>query len=204
MFKKGLLLALALVVSAAAMAQQPRVAVTRRPIGIMQDVNGPVDTDSFVVANAGSEMVSISLSRSATFFTTSPSSFVLQPGATQTVTIRPAFSSGYEEGHVNINVGGFPHPITVPVRIFIASRPQGSTTPILATGLIVTSGRAGQSHSGSFNMSNNGSVTMQGTLISDAPWIVPPLTSIYIALVKNNAAVAARIAVALARLRREG
>jgi len=170
---------LCLSIAIAASAAGPEIAITRFPSGIMQPVNTPAETDTFVLANVGDAAGSVTVSRSHTFFTVTPAQFILDPGASRTVTIQPAVQqSGLYDGTITIFVGGKQRTLTLPVRLFVGSRPNGTVTPRPAQTLIVIAPPAGAQHTGSTNVTNLGNVTMQGILTSDVPWIVPQATGV--------------------------
>src|SRR5882724_3428297 len=152
----------------------PQVAVTRFPRGIMQPINGAAEKDDFVIANSGPDAANVTVVGTKQFFTVSPSQFVLDPRTSRTITIQPVVQQGgLYDGAVNVFVAGVKDPLTVPVRLFIGSRPVGTVNPQASASQIVVSPPAGQAHGGSTNVRNSGNVTMQGILTSDTPWIVP-------------------------------
>ena len=165
-----------------------QVAIARSPRGIMQPVGGPTETDDFVVANSGSDPATIRIVPSKTFFTLSPSSFVLEPGTSRTVTIQPLVQQGgLYDGSASIFVAGIQTPLTVPVRIFLGSRPAGTVTPIASVSQVILSPQAGAPHNGSGNVTNIGNATMQGILVTDVPWIVPQATNVISIAPNTNA-----------------
>src|SRR5436190_18640294 len=66
----------------------PNVVVTAFPKGMVQTIGGNAVSDSFTIANVGDAEAAINLQRNATFFTVSPASALLPPGASQTITLR--------------------------------------------------------------------------------------------------------------------
>ncbi|HUP49827.1 MAG TPA: hypothetical protein VNA04_13660 [Thermoanaerobaculia bacterium] len=156
-----------------------QVAVTRSPGGIMQ-VSGDSKTDSFVVANGGEAAVSVTVTGSAAFFTVTPSSFVLAPRSSQTVTIRPEVTGpGLYDGTATVSVPGGQRPLTVAVRLFIASATSGfptggDVTAILGSSFVLLSGLPHEIRSATFNVSNAGTDEMQGLMVADVPWVGAP------------------------------
>lgn len=156
----------------AATAQQ--IVLAEAPGGIVQAVGGPAEKDSFVLGNAGANRISVTLVPSASFFTVSPTPFTLSPGANAKVTIQPNTTTpGFYGGWINVFVTGITNPLRVPVRMFIGTRPVGTTSPVSSNDLLVISGPPGTDHAGSWNVANSGDATMQGMLVSDVTWIVP-------------------------------
>ena len=170
---------LCLSIAMAASAAGPEIAIARFPSGIMQPVSSPAETDDFVLANVGDAAASVTINRSHTFFTVTPTQFILNPGATRTVTIQPAVQAGgLYDGTITIFVGGKQRTLALPVRLFIGSRPNGTVTPRASQSQIIVAPVAGAQHAGSTNVTNFGNVTMQGILTSDVPWIVPQTTGV--------------------------
>ncbi|HSP16465.1 MAG TPA: hypothetical protein VLV78_17100 [Thermoanaerobaculia bacterium] len=162
------------VVWAVSAAAAPQVAVIRSPSGIMQPIGGPLETDSFVIANAGPDAASITLVPNGKFFGVTPSSFTLDPGTTRTVTIVPSVTQGgFYEGSVGVFIGGAANPLSVPVRLFIGNQPAGTVTPATSSDTLIIAGLQGSTHPGSVAISNLGNATMDGMLVPGASWIVP-------------------------------
>jgi len=156
-----------------------QVGISRFPKGMMQVVGGAVQTDDFVVVNAGSDPASLTITTTGAFFTVSPSSFALSPNASQTVTIHPGVSAGgLYDGSVNVFASGVAQPISIPVRLFIGTPPQGSVSPNAAAGQVVIAPPAGTPHSGGTNIANFGTAAMQGIVVPGVPWIVPQQTNV--------------------------
>ncbi|MEK6372103.1 MAG: hypothetical protein AABO58_05355 [Acidobacteriota bacterium] len=179
---------LCLSIALAASAAGPEIAITRFPQGIMQPVGSPAESDDFVLANVGTDPASVTVSRSSTFFTVSPSQFVLEPGASRTVIIQPAVQQGgLYDGTITILVGGKQRTLSLPVRLFIGSRPSGTVTPRASQNQVIVAPVAGAQHAGNANVTNFGNVTMQGILTADVPWIVPSQNNV-IGIAPNNTA----------------
>lgn len=152
----------------------PQVIVSRFPRGIMQPVNAATEKDDFVVANGGPDQASVTLVPTKQFFTVSPQQFLLDPRTTRTITITPVVTAGgLYDGAINLFVSGVNTPISIPVRLFIGSRPSGSVNPQASASQITIAPPAGQPHSITTSIRNGGNVTMQGIMVADSPWIVP-------------------------------
>jgi hypothetical protein len=181
---------LCLSITMAAAAAGPEIAITRFPQGIMQPIGSPAESDDFVLANVGDAVASITVNRSHTFFTVSPAQFLLDPGASRTVSIVPAVQAGgLYDGTITIFVGGKQRTLTLPVRLFIGSRPSGTVTPRASQTQVIIAPVAGAPHTGNANVTNFGNVTMQGILTADVPWIAPqPAGAGLIGIGPNNTA----------------
>lgn len=152
-----------------------RVVVSRLPEGMLLASGESGATDSFTVANVGTEPANVSLSKSGTFFSIAPSSFVLQPRASQQITItataQPAVT---DSGTITINGDGVVSGgITVRVRLLVAAAPAGTVRLAPSIARIDVAAPAGQSPSGVVPFTNSGSAPMTGIAVADVPWIVP-------------------------------
>jgi hypothetical protein len=175
MMRSALALACSVVLTALSLPLAAQVAVVRGPNGMMRAIGGPPEPDSFTLGNAGTVSVNVTLSQSGNFFTASPSSFTLDPRTTRTVTMTPTVTAGgFYSGSVTVSASGAQRTLTVPVRLFIGSQPQGSVAPQLGTTLLFAQGLPGQPHLSQLNVSNFGSARMTGMLTADVPWIEAP------------------------------
>ena len=148
----------------------------------MQPTNAAPEPADFVVANVGSDPGVVRLAPSSNFFSVSPSSFVLDPGATRTVQIIPeARAGGFYTGSATLTVDGAQQPIVIPVRLFIGPQPQGIVAPGLQTQSVLLIGLQNERRSQGVAVSNSGSVTMTGMPGADVPWIQPRNQTIGIA-----------------------
>lgn len=154
-------------------AAAPQVVVTDAPNGMGQETGGAFATDSLTVLNAGPGNTNVSISQKGSFFTVSPSSFALAEGESRTVTIQSTTQSGgVADGSINILSDGVTQPITIPIRLFVASKPAGLVSPVPGAAVFV-SGLSDSLHPGQISVSNRGNVGMQGILVPDSQWIVP-------------------------------
>ncbi|MBK5259283.1 MAG: hypothetical protein JJE51_06800 [Thermoanaerobaculia bacterium] len=153
----------------------PRVVAATLPAGMLLATGETGATDSFTVANVGTDAANVSLAKSGNFFSISPESFVLQPRASQliaiTATAQPAVT---DNGTITVNGDGVvTGGITVRVRLLVASPPAGTVRLAPSTARIDVAAPAGQSPSGVAPFTNSGSAPMTGIAVSDVPWIVP-------------------------------
>ena len=137
---------------------------------MLQQANNGGGTTSYTLTNSGGAATTITLSQSGSFFTQSPSSFTLQPGGSQTITItgiaEPANS--YEGSSNPSGVGS-----TVPVKLLSAAPPTGSVSADPGSTRVDVAASSGTNPTGSVSFTNHGSSTLTGILTSDVPWIIP-------------------------------
>ena len=144
----------------------PRVVAGSFPSGMVQATGESGAIDNFSLANVGPVPASVSLTSSGNFFSISPTSFTLQPGASQLITITAgAQPPGMYDG--TITAGGDAS-LVVPVRLLVAGPPAGSVDPQPTVARVEVT-----TPSGFASFRNSGSSAMQGIAVSDVPWIVP-------------------------------
>ncbi|MGZ8833620.1 MAG: Ig-like domain-containing protein [Thermoanaerobaculia bacterium] len=153
----------------------PRVVAASFPVGMIQASGESGATDSFFVANVGTDPTTVTATPSGGFFTIAPSSFTLQPGTSQSITITAnSQPAGSYDGTIALSGNGVQQGgITVRVRLLVATAPTGSVNPRAAVPRVDLSAPAGQNPSGSVSITNSGSSTVQGIATADVPWIIP-------------------------------
>ena len=153
----------------------PIVNVTALPTPLLQLAGSGGATTSYALTNSGGAATTITLSQSGgSFFTQSPPSFTLQPGATQVVTITStAQSAGSYTGASLPSGNGVPAGLQVPVLLLSAAPPSGPVTADPTTTRVDVAAAATTNPTGSVSFTNNGTATLTGILSSDVPWIVP-------------------------------
>ena len=145
------------------------VNVTALPAPMLQLANSGGATTSYTVTNSGGAAASITLSQSGNFFTQSPTSFTLQPGANQTVTITgTAQPAGPYEGSSNLSIG-----LQIPLKLLSVAPPTGTVTADAGANRVDVASAAATNPSGSVTFTNHGNATLTGVLSSDVPWIIP-------------------------------
>lgn len=155
----------------------PQIVIGTLPSGMLEAI-GAGAIDSFTITNAGSAPGSVSLTPSGNFFSISPSTFTLNPGSSQVVTVTAsAQPAGSYDGSVSVAPGGF----NVPVHLLVASPPTAPVNPQPSAIRSDVSAPAGQNPSGSVSFTNNGAGTLTGIAVADVPWIVPQTGAITIA-----------------------
>jgi len=149
---------------------EPLVLVSSFPAGLIQRADEGGDTNSYVLTNVGGSDTQITLLQVGTFFTQSPSSFVLAPGANQVITIvgNPVAAGAYE-GTSLPSGNGVPAGLSIPVRLLSADPPAGTVLPIPSSNRLDLT-----SPDGSVDFRNEGTATLRGIIVSDVPWLVPP------------------------------
>lgn len=152
----------------------PIVNVTSIPATMLQAAGGGGGTTSYALTNSGSASTTITLGQNGSFFTQSPSTFTLAPGATQVVTIAatPQSANTYE-GASNPSGNGVPSGLQIPVKLVSAPAPTGTVTADPSANRVDVAGGSGASPTGSVTFKNNGTARLVGVLNSDAPWIIP-------------------------------
>jgi hypothetical protein len=154
-----------------------RVVVGTLPSGILQAVGTSGATDSFTLSNVGTSAASVTLTQSGNSFSISPTSFTLEPGSSQVVTLTANNQqAGTYDGTITVSNG-----ITVPVHLLVAAPPTAPVAPQATTPRSDFSLPAGQNPTGSISFKNNGTGTLQGIAVSDVPWITPQTGPITIA-----------------------
>lgn len=158
----------------------PRVVVTVSPNALVQTTAGGATT-TYTLQNIGASATQITLSQDGTFFQQSPSSFSLQPGATQVVTVTalPA-TVGTREGRAIPQGNGVPEGLSIPIRVLTSEPPGGAVNAVPATNRVDLSSDPGNAAAGSVSFTNTGAGTIRGTLISDVDWIIPQSATVVI------------------------
>ncbi len=152
----------------------PIVNVTTIPATMLQAVGGGSASTSYALTNSGSAPASLTLGQSNNFFTQSPASFTLAPGATQIVTVvATAQPQGTYEGTSNPSGSGVPSGLQIPVKLVSAPAPTGRVTADPGTNRVDVAASPGSSPTGSITFKNNGTARLIGVLNSDVAWLLP-------------------------------
>jgi hypothetical protein len=152
----------------------PIVSLVSYPGGVVLVEGSAAPTAQFVLANLGKVATTITLTQTETFFSQTPASFNLAPGATQVVTIN--FSSKPVGNYTGASLpagAGVPEGLTVPIELFVAAAPTGTVTPTTAVARTEIAGPANENPSGSVTFTNSGTGALQGIASSDAAWLLP-------------------------------
>lgn len=152
----------------------PSVAVSSFPSAIVQAQGSGGGTTRYVLTNAGGGSTSITLTQTGTFFTQSPSSFTLGPGASQTVTITgTAQAAGAFNGGSFPSGSGVPSGLGIPINLLSTAPPSAPVSAAPTSNRVDLAGSAGTISTGSVSFTNSGAGTLTGILSADVPWIVP-------------------------------
>jgi hypothetical protein len=152
----------------------PIVNVVSIPAPMLQLAGVTGGITSYALTNSGSAPASVTLTQRGSFFTQSPSSFTLAPGATQVVTITGiAQPSGSFEGASIVSGSGVPSGLEVVVKLLSAPPPAGTVTAEAPAPRVGVAAGPGTSPSGTVSFTNHGNSTLTGILTADVPWIVP-------------------------------
>ncbi|HVT04275.1 MAG TPA: hypothetical protein VHL58_12985 [Thermoanaerobaculia bacterium] len=128
---------------------------------------------SYVLTNLGPDPTDITLTKSDTFFTQLPTSFHLDKGASQVVTIQTqALATGFYKGFsIPAGIGVRPG-FQIPVRVLVGSAPAfGKPRPQPSSNRGDVAGTGTQTATIDFTNTGDGVVT--GILTSDVPWMSP-------------------------------
>jgi hypothetical protein len=149
------------------------LALLSQPQGMLQPAGSGGGTDSYTIANRGSVQASVALSQTGQFFTQTPSSFVIAPGATQKVTLTGTSQGpGSFSGTSTVSAGGVTQ-LRVPVTLLSAVPPSGTVRAVASQNRVDLAAAQGQNPQGSVAFRNDGSSTIQAIAVSDAPWLIP-------------------------------
>lgn len=155
----------------------PVLNVTSFPNAMLQPAGSGGATTSYAITNSGSAAATVTLTQNGDFFTQTPASFSLAPGATTVVTITgTAQAAGSYEGASIINGS-----IQVPVKLLSAAAPSGTVTAVAVAPRVDVSAPPSSAPSGTVQFTNTGNATLTGILTSDVPWIVPQTGQVTIA-----------------------
>jgi len=142
--------------------------------------DGSTAASFYVLQNAGDTPASITLAAigdvaGGAFYSQSPTSFTLNPGASQTIQITsfaesaPAALTGF-----SIPSGsGVAANLRIPVRLLVAGPPSGNPSVIALDRRIDVSSTTGGNPTGSVRFQNVGTGTATGLAAGDVPWITP-------------------------------
>src|SRR4029077_6614135 len=109
------------------------------------------------------------LSQNVSFFTQSPTSFAVAPGASQVVTVTGvAEPAGPFQGVSTPSGNGVASGLQIPIRLLSAAPPSGTVTAQPAKNRVDVT-----SSSGTIDFTNNGDATLTGIVTSDVPWLIP-------------------------------
>ena len=155
---------------------EPNVQIGQPPRGFTQRPNEGGGTDTFTLINRGVSASIVTLNSTDAFYTFAPSSFTLQPGASQTVTItgRPS-PPGVYRGLINVATtgGGRSVPQVRVAMVVLTPQAAGSVRPRVTASRVESSSRLGQNATGAISITNDGTAPLIGFAVSSVPFIDP-------------------------------
>jgi Leucine-rich repeat (LRR) protein len=151
----------------------PSVVVFVHP-GEIHQRPGESGTTTYVVANLGDLPSHVTLAE-GDLFTQEPASFTLPGEATQVVTIRgkPKGVGAYT-AEAAISGDGVASGLSVRVSVLVTEPPSGVVSAEASLNRIDVAAKITESASGSVDFTNAGAATLQGIVISNVAWIIPP------------------------------
>ena len=150
----------------------PSIAMTAAPTAMVQAANSAGAATSYTLTNLGGTASQITLTQTGTFFTQAPTSFTLQPGASQTVQITAlAVGLGDYSGTSMPSGSGVLSGRGVPIRLFVGPRPEGNVIAKAAENRVDVAGGAGANPTGNVRFRNDGNATLTGIAQADVDWI---------------------------------
>ena len=157
---------------------QPSLNVSSFPAALIQPTGVGGATSTYSVTNNGGSAASVSVFQDGNFFTQSPTSFILNPGQTQDITVTAiATTAGTFDGTALISSPGVGE-LRVPIRLLSAAPPAAPVIAKTVDNRVDVSG--GVNPTGSARFSNTGAGVLTGTVVSDVPWIIPQVTTVTI------------------------
>ncbi len=143
------------------------------PGGLIQIGGAPQNEDSYVLGNFGDLATTITLEQVGDHFEQEPETFILEPGATQTITIRslPNQTPDSYWGYSVVTGAGVPDDFLIPVILLATAPSAGTAVGEALSSRVDVFGLEGTDGVGTVRFRNRGQATLQGVLVSDSPWI---------------------------------
>lgn len=152
----------------------PAIVVSALPSAMVQAQGLAGGSTSYALTNAGGSASSITLSQNGSFFSQSPSSFTLNPGATQVVTIiGSAEGADVFEGASIPSGGGVSSGLAIPIKLLSTAPPAGTVTATPASNRVDVAAAPNGSPTGTVTFRNSGNSMLTGVLVSSVPWLIP-------------------------------
>ncbi|MDX1583354.1 MAG: hypothetical protein R3338_07100 [Thermoanaerobaculia bacterium] len=152
----------------------PEIVLTSLPSAMVQGTSAGGATTSYVLNNLGGEATSITLESQGDFFTQSPTSFTLEPGASQRITVTGLQQETGTYRGLSIPSGaGVPQGLVIPIQLLSVPTPDGPTSAAPEVTRIDVSAPIGSNPTGTATFRNTGEATIQGILDATVPWIIP-------------------------------
>lgn len=165
-------------VQTATTAGQPApasVAVFSQPDALRQRP-GATSTTAYYLGNLGDLPANVTLSQRGAFFTQSPQTFTIAGGETQRVEISGLAQNtvGALEGESIVSGNGVPPGLTIPIQMLVTEPPAGTVTAQPNSNRIDVAAPVSEGTSGTVEFRNVGTATLQGIVVSNVAWIIPP------------------------------
>ncbi|MDX1583587.1 MAG: hypothetical protein R3338_08310, partial [Thermoanaerobaculia bacterium] len=153
----------------------PEVIVAALPEPMVQGTSSGGATASYVLKNVGGASTSISLSQQGDFFGQSPTSFTLEPGQSQRITLTGLQrDTGSFRGASIPSGSGLPSGTSIAVRLLSVPTPSGPTAAEPEAKRIDVVAPPGTNPTGSAVFRNTGEAKIQASAVSTVPWLLPP------------------------------
>ena len=143
------------------------------PSGLIQVGGVPQNEDSYVLGNFGDVATTITLSSEGDHFEQEPESFVLEPGATQTIRLRSVPNQPPDSywGHSFVSGEGVPAEFFVPVILLSTPPAVGTAIGEAVASRVDVFGLEGTDGIGTVRFRNLGTSNLRGVLVSESAWI---------------------------------
>jgi hypothetical protein len=162
-------------ITGARVLSPPDVVVTDTPKGLIEIDGKPVNEDSFTLTNFGDIATPVTLRKGDDdFFSLSPETFTLGPGASQIVKVTSIPQPpGVYYGFVAPDGPGTQSDSVVTITLLSVARAGGGAVAEALASRVEVTGLAGSDSVGSVTFRNRGTASLTGILVADQPWIVP-------------------------------
>lgn len=164
----------------AAAQSPPSVIVSAMPSGLTQVAGVGGAAGSYSLTNVGGSATTVTLTQTASFFTQSPEAFVLEPGATQVVTLASATtaSGSFDGESVSSGLGAATR---VRVTMVSAERPSGAARVVADRIRLDLVSPAAVDPTGEVVYTNLGDARFDGVVATDVEFLAPEPTVVSIA-----------------------
>jgi hypothetical protein len=141
---------------------------------LVQTGSAAANRVTYTIVNIGTLETELTLTQTGTFFTQSPSTFLLPEGSSRTITVtatpQPA---GTYEGSSMVSGEGVFSEIAIPITLVSTAPVVGTVLGDASTLRVDVSAARGSNPTGTVSFVNRGTATLSGVARSDVDWIVP-------------------------------
>jgi hypothetical protein len=136
---------------------------------------GATGTTEYFLENVGDLPANVTLSQKENLFTQDPAAFTLAGGATQRITItgKPQQVGAYTDDAL-IAGDGVPPGLSVRVSMLVTEPPTGTVNALPSANRVDVAAPMANGATGTVQFTNVGNATLQGIVISNVAWIIPP------------------------------